>query len=158
MRTIIAVDPGTSESAFVFLRSDMRIFSSGMVPNDQMREAIDAAAGVNTIACEQIESFGMPVGREVFETVRWTGRFEQTALDNGMDWKMIPRRAVKLHLCQDSKAKDSNIRQALIDKYGGKAATKKGGSLYGISKHLWAALAVGVTYLETSDQIQPATK
>ena len=56
---------------------------------------------------------------------------------------------MKLQLCRDSRAKDANIRQALIDRYGGPGAIKKGGPLYKVSKDAWAALAVGVTYWET---------
>ncbi len=35
---------------------------------------------------------------------------------------MLPRRAVKLELCADSRAKDANIRQALLDRFGGSTA------------------------------------
>ena len=51
-------------------------------------------------------------------------------------------------LCKNNRAKDKNIRQALIDRFGpGKAAigTKKApGPLYGLKSHLWSALAVAV--------------
>jgi hypothetical protein len=40
------------------------------------------------------------------------------------------------------RAKDANIRQALIDKLGAVGTKKAPGPLYGISGHLWAALAV----------------
>lgn len=33
----------------------------------------------------------------------------------------IPRLKVKVHLCHDSRAKDANIRQAILDRFGGKA-------------------------------------
>ena len=56
---------------------------------------------------------------------------------------------VKGQICRDSRAKDSNVRQALIDRYGGPSTVKKGGVLHGVSKDVWAALAVGVTYWET---------
>ncbi len=62
---------------------------------------------------------------------------------------MLPRRAVKLALCGDSRAKDANIRQALIDRFGGSAAVGRKaapGPLYGISRDVWSALAIAVTY------------
>ena len=62
----------------------------------------------------------------------------------------IPRRAVKLHLCRTSTAKDTNIRQAIIDLYGGPITAignkKNPGPLYGIHKDMWAALALALTW------------
>lgn len=62
----------------------------------------------------------------------------------------IFRRDIKLHLCNSVRAKDANIRQALIDRYGGKEKAigkkKSPGPLYGIKSHMWAALALAVTY------------
>ena len=34
-----------------------------------------------------------------------------------------------------------------LDLYGGKGATKKGQPLHGVSGDIWAALGVGITYL-----------
>ena len=57
---------------------------------------------------------------------------------------------MKLNLCGNPRAKDANIRQAIIDRFGGKAAaigTKKNpGPLYGVSGDVWAAIAVGLTW------------
>ena len=50
----------------------------------------------------------------------WAGRFAEAA--HRVPVVMLPRRAVKLALCGDSRAKDANIRQALIDRFGGSAA------------------------------------
>ena len=103
-----------------------------------------------TLVIEMVASYGMPVGTDIFETCVQIGRFEQA-------WKgetaRIFRREVKLHLCNNVRAKDSNVWQALVDRYGpGKAkavGTKKAqGPLYGVTKHARAALAVGVTYLD----------
>ena len=66
---------------------------------------------------------------------------------------------VKLHLCKDSRAKDANIRQALLDRFpatgGGKTpqiGTKaQPGPLYGIKSHLWAALGVAVTFADKQE-------
>jgi len=47
------------------------------------------------------------------------------------------------------KAKDANIRQALIDKLGPVGTKKSPGPLWGVKSHIWSALAVAVTALET---------
>jgi hypothetical protein len=93
------------------------------------------------------ESYGMAVGAEVFDTVLWAGRFAEAA--RRVPVVMLPRRAVKLALCGDSRAKDANIRQALLDRFGGSAAVGRKaapGPLYGISRDVWSALAIAVTY------------
>ena len=81
------------------------------------------------------------------DTVLWTGRFAEAA--QRVPVVLLPRRAVKLALCGDSRAKDANIRQALIDRFGGSAAVGRKaapGPLYGISRDVWSALAIAVTY------------
>src|SRR3990167_6090451 len=58
------------------------------------------------------------------------------------------------HLCHDSRAKDGNIRAALIDRFGpgkdraiGRKATP--GPLFGVSSDVWSALAIAVTFTDT---------
>jgi hypothetical protein len=53
-----------------------------------------------------------------------------------------------MNLCNSMKAKDSNIRQALIDRFGEVGVKKAPGWFYGFKKDVWAAYAVGVTYLD----------
>ena len=62
---------------------------------------------------------------------------------------------MKLALCGSARAKDANVRQAIIDRFagvGGKAVavgTKKNpGPLYGISNHKWSALALCITWID----------
>ena len=101
----------------------------------------------DVVVIEKVESYGMAVGAEVFDTVLWAGRFAEAA--HRVPVVMLPRRAVKLALCGDSRAKDANIRQALIDRFGGSAAIGRKaapGPLYGISRDVWSALAIAVTY------------
>lgn len=93
-----------------------------------------------------IQSFGMPVGNEVFETIRWVGVFCECAIP---PCELVFRKDIKIHLCGSMRAKDANIRQALIDKLGPQGTKKAPGPTYGVSKHAWAALAVAVFARET---------
>ena len=86
----------------------------------------------------------MPVGREVFETVRFSGRLQQLFIDSKIPCRFIHRREIKLFFCNSMKAKDANIRQALIDKFGSPGTKKNPGFLYGVKKDIWSALAIAV--------------
>lgn len=160
MKAILAIDPGNEESAFVLYSPGMQI-RFGKLPNKELLTEIDNTPdrtfmhGVSELVCviERIESYGMAVGREVFETCFWIGRFMERwhiATSDTCEAQLLSRRAVKLHLCNSAKAKDGNVRQALIDRFGGKAIAiggkKKPGPLYGVSGDVWSALAVAVTY------------
>ncbi len=98
-----------------------------------------------------IACYGMPVGAETFETCVWIGRFIEAA---NTDPALVFRKDVKMHLCHTMRAKDANIRQALLDLFpatgGGKTpqvgTKKQPGPLFGVKSHAWAALAVAVTF------------
>lgn len=148
MSALLAIDPGTTHSGLVVFMGG-RPKESAVVPNGEVLDWIrDWRCPV---ACEMIASYGMAVGKEVFETCLWIGRFIQAAGPDRV--RLVYRKDVKLHLCGSPRAKDANIRQALIDRYGGKAeaigTVKKPGPLYGVKSHAWAALAVAVTAAET---------
>lgn len=156
---ILAIDPGPVQSAVVWF-VDGDVLDGFIWKNEAVGARIVVAAheNVDAIAIEWVESFGMPVGKDVFETVAWSGRFWELAEQRRCEVARVPRREVKLHLCNSARAKDANIRQALIDKFGPgkeKAIGKKAspGPLYGIKSHLWAALAVAVTCAETRDVV-----
>lgn len=146
---VLAIDPGPTQSAWVLL-VDGKPQHFATVSNDHMVGFLKALQPDIHVVIEKVESFGMAVGAEVFETVFWSGRFAEAA--RHVPVSRIGRKAVKLHLCGSMRAKDPNIRQALIDRYGGPDAIGRKaapGPLYGISGDVWAALAVAVTY---SDQ------
>jgi len=149
---ILAIDPGTTQSAYVVYR-DGKVLEKGIVENEDMLDVIYQHGARAHVVCEWIESYGMAVGAEVFHTCRWVGRFQevQSSCDPLV---LMPRREVKMHLCNSARAKDANIRQALIDRFGGSREVAIGtkarpGPLYGISSHCWAALAVAVTFADT---------
>lgn len=149
---LIALDPGPVSTGFVVC-DGLQIKRSGCMANDELAAALfPLFTTADTLAIEMIASYGMPVGREVFETCVWIGRFmEQWVAPE--DVQLVYRKDVKMHLCGSPRAKDANIRQALIDLYeptgGGKTpqiGTKaKPGPLFGVSTHAWPALGVAVT-------------
>jgi hypothetical protein len=152
---LLAIDPGTEQSGWCVIQFG-RVAESGVAPNQLLLGKVLGWKGA--LAMEMVSSYGMPVGREVFETVLWIGRFQQ-AYEYPEVARLIYRRDVKLYLCGSPKAKDANIRQALLDMFprtgGGKTpqvGTKsKPGPLHGVSSHAWAALAVGVTALNLKE-------
>lgn len=116
---VLAIDPGNTDSAWVLYDPDTRhLLGFGKEPSDAV---IGRLAGTECaiLVVEMIAGYGMPVGREVFETCVWIGRYIQAYLG---DHALLYRRDVKLHLCGNCQAKDGNIRQALIDKFGGSKA------------------------------------
>lgn len=129
--------------------------ASGVMPNEEMLAYVQRSHWkVNgcRLAVEMIASFGMPVGREVFETCVWIGRFKQ-AWHAPDAVELVYRKDVKMHLCGTTRAKDANVRQALLDMFprtgGGKTpqvGTKgQPGPLFGVSSHAWPALGVAIT-------------
>ena len=150
---VLAIDPGNTESALVLYDADARVVL-GHAKHDNETALVDLRSRTAELrdahlAIEMIASYGMAVGAEVFETCVWIGRFVQAWWPR--PWTKVYRREVKAEVCGDSRAKDANIRQALIDRFGpGKEraiGTKRSpGPLYGISADQWSALAVAVTF------------
>lgn len=149
--SVLAIDPGYTQSAVVLLQGD-RPFVSFIDDNATVLAWLRRASIHDSpLVIEQVQSYGMAVGKEVFETCVWSGRFWEAWSPRAVH--QLPRREVKLHLCGQARAKDPNVRQALIDRYGpgkeaaiGRKATP--GPLYGIKSDLWAALAVAVTWAD----------
>lgn len=165
MSTILALDPGTTETGWV-LFDGRRVTSSGVQRNPELLARL-AVLQLNAdhLAIEMIASYGMPVGREVFETCVWIGRFQQ-AWKTPEAARLVYRKDVKMHLCGTPRAKDPNVRQALIDLFlptGGGATPQIGtkampGPLYGVSSHAWPALGVAVTVAHQLGQLKVETQ
>ena len=150
---ILAIDPGNERSAYV-LYEHGTILAFDTTTNKVILERMPEfkAEYIDEMAIEMIASYGMSVGKSIFDTCVWIGRFIQRW--DPKPWSKVYRHDVKMHLCHSMKAKDGNVRQALIDLYppsgGGKCpqigTVKQKGPLYGVSGDVWSALAVAVTF------------
>lgn len=154
---ILAIDPGPVESAFV-VWDGIRLHDFGKRPNADVRQRLmsfmDAQRGA-PVVCEKIASYGMAVGASVFHTCFWTGRFWEMAEFSEAPFHLVERLKVKMHLCHQAKAKDGNIRQALIDRLGAPGTKREPGATYGVSKDVWAALALAVTWYDLNCSPNP---
>ena len=150
-KRVLAIDPGPKRSAWI-VWDGTRIFHAEIDLNENLLFLLDNKhCQADYMVIEQIKSYGMTVSDSIFDTVFWSGRFCQ-AWNKWGPWERIPRMTVKMHLCHNSRAKDSNIRTALIDRFGGKekAIGKKvnPGICYGIKADMWSSLALGITWLD----------
>lgn len=147
---VLGVDPGTTESAWCILDTDKkRPVAFAKEANERVqRSLIKGKHKYDHLVIEMVACYGMAVGASTFTTVLWVGRFiEQLACGDAEKYTLIYRKKdVCMELCNNSKAKDSNIRRALLDIYGEQGTKKKPGPLYGISQDIWSALAVAHTY------------
>jgi hypothetical protein len=157
MSRLLAIDPGCEESAWVLYDTGAQLPLRWVKePNAAVANRLGAFSDVFPQRCviEMIASYGMAVGKEVFETCVWIGRFMECWADTTMPPELVYRREVKLHMCASVRAKDANIRQAIIDRYGPGKERAVGlkaspGPLYGFKADCWQALALAITAAET---------
>ncbi len=152
---ILAIDPGNIESGWCLINDDYSIVYKGKCLNEKLLEYIHGN-DINHIVIEMVASYGMAVGQTIFDTCVWVGRFKQVAITCGIHNSLMYRKDVKMNLCGQTRAKDTNIRQALIDRFsypqhaakGGKGTIKDQGFFFGFKSDIWAAYAIAVTYLD----------
>ena len=149
---VLAIDPGNRQSAWCMIDGEtLKPLSFGKEENQVVLDAVQHLS-YDRIVIERVASYGMAVGRDVFETCEWVGRFTQAAR---VPPDYVYRQEEKLHICGDSRAKEANIRRALIDRFAqhdmknGKGTKKNPDWFYGFSADVWQAYAVAVTYVET---------
>lgn len=155
---ILAIDPGNTESAYCLIEEDTyKPIEFGKVNNNDLiikLTSIIEHYNIYALAIEMVASYGMPVGKEVFETCVWIGRFYENTIRYVGDIEYIYRKEVTTNLCNSVRAKDSNVRQALIDRFAkhdfknGKGVKKNPDWFYGFKADVWSSYAVGVTYLD----------
>lgn len=158
---IFAIDPGNVYSAFAVMDEwpdeDYHLLEFGKLENKKCMEIMLDWLGKkyapDRVVIERIQSYGMAVGAEVFETCEWIGRFAQEA-ERFCPVEYVYRKDEKLYICGELRAKDANVRAALIerfakfDKKNGRGTKKQPDYFYGVKADIWSSIAVAVTYLD----------
>ncbi len=121
---VIAVDPGTTMSGWCLIENGLPV-DWGWHPNEQVktmlakitRDARFSDQEEPLLVIESIAFYGRAVGKDVFRTVWWSGRFVEA---HGGMYVEMPRTDVKMALLGQAKGTDAEIRAAVQDIYGGK--------------------------------------
>ena len=149
---ILAIDAGNTYSGVAIVElPEFRLVWFDKLPNEEIYDSIKNYKR-DEVALEMVACYGMPVGRDVFETCVWIGRFIEQLKGHKISY--VYRKDEKMCLCGSLKAKDSNIRQALINRYAkhdfktGKGTKKNPDVFYGVANDVWSAIAVAVTHYE----------
>ncbi len=151
---IIGIDPGPKIQTIVMF-DGTRVNECLDVGIDEAIKYLQAHSECLQV-CEWIDCYGMPVGSEVFRTVFNIGRMFHAVTANGGIMRLIPRRDIKLALCNNGRAKDPNVRRALLELLGPVGTVKNPGPCYGVANHRWSALAaavVGVQCERTKNEV-----
>lgn len=147
--TWLGIDPGPRDCGYVLLRGNT-VVGAGIAPPDELADALrnrtTCGLIVDAVACERITPYGV-TGASVAETAEVYGQLREAARVAALPFRGLYRATVKSAICGTAKANDSNVREALLRRWGGDTAIgkkKAPGPLYGIRSHAWAALAVAV--------------
>lgn len=151
---IFAIDPGCAQSAYCMMDRDAVPMHFDKVPNEDLILILrNYAKSLTAVVIERVASYGMPVGREVFETCEWIGRYTQVAVDLKLPVEYVFRQEEKLAICKSPKATDATIRKALIDRFArhdlktGKGTKAAPDFFYGFRADCWMAFATGLVHL-----------
>jgi len=158
---IVGIDGGLKQSAYVIYDNiNQLIIEKAIVPNKMLLnliwgERIDG----DYFVIEEIQGYGNAVGNTIFDTVKWNGRFIEALDQTDKKWFEIKRTKVKSILCHNAHAKDSNVRTEIINRMGdykfgktGKGTKKNPGKLYGVSRDMFAALAIAIAWGELKEE------
>ncbi len=162
MSSVLAIDPGSEQSGYVVYDGE-KLLCFGLASNTDVVHGLSSLirgyqhepTKISHLAIEFPRARGMLASNDLFVTCRWVGRFAQKYYECSpyAPVTFVDRKDVKMCICESPRAKDTNIRQALIDRWGGKAKAiglkATPGPLYGVKKDIWSALAVAVTWWET---------
>ena len=156
---VLAIDPGTTQSAFTLYDSDEhKLVEFGKINNEELlRKLIDFRLHTEYLAIEGMQNYGSCVGKSTFTTCIWIGRYLQRWEDIGGVSKIIYRRQVKAWITPGIKSNDSKIRTALIEMFPKTGLDSKGnpssigikknpGPLYGVTKDVWSSTAIALTF------------
>lgn len=151
---ILCLDVGTKDSGFCLVDFETyKPLKFGKINNEELLSIVKNE-NYDVLVYEEFQCYGMPIGSSTIISITWNGRYIQSALDRRKDTKSILRREEKIEICGSMRAKDTNIRHALIDRFAkhdfnsGKGTKANPDWFYGFKADVWSAYAIAVTYID----------
>ena len=161
MNFVIGIDPANKYTAYVVCEAEsMQPLYFGREENKKaLTEILEYALecksrGSVVIGIEGMQSYGQPVGTATFETCYWIGNLQCHFNLYQIPHQLIFRTEEKMAICKQTRAKDSNIRAALVDLFApyasnhGKGTKDEPSIFYGFKKDIWQAFAIAYTLRE----------
>ena len=97
---VFSIDPGNMQSGWCIVDGEtMKPQDFGKTDNDELLDSFERLIRVyqvDVVIIEMVACYGMPVGREVFETCVWIGRFTEKAKQLQKDVQYITRTASEI--------------------------------------------------------------
>lgn len=158
MSRVLSLDPGNEHTGFVLADSETRRpLEFDKIPNRELADMmLNGTLKFDEFVTERMESMGTLIGRTVLESCEWVGRFSQIAESLGLEVNYVYRHEEKIHICGDSRAKDANIRRALIDRFAktanGKGTKKEPDFFFQFRSDIWSAYAILTCYLDRKEE------
>lgn len=156
---ILAIDGGTTQSGYCRMTDDFKLVDFGKIDNEDLL-IIVMSGEYDKLVYEQFQSYNMPIGQSTIRSVEWNGRFAQAAFARGKPYGFLYRKDEKMHFCNTVKAKDANIRRALIERFAkfdfktGRGTKNNRDYFYGVSNDAWTAIAIATIAIETPETIK----
>jgi hypothetical protein len=158
--TILSIDPGPKESAYIRVLPNFKHIEKGKVNNEMLLNALrrnQFGQGITVI--EELIAYDR-CGREISDTAFQAGRMAEAAVE----YRLISRAKVRGHLCGRG-GTDSKVITALIERFEPEIYNHwdenknlmsrakmvndaKQGFFHGFQEDIWQAYALGVTYID----------
>jgi len=153
---LLAIDSGNIQSAYIIFDTfENRVVKKNLLQNEEFLLKLKDLQ-FDEVAIEKIVSLGMPIGNTTIDTIFFNGRLHEFFLNNFFlkpNW--YTRMDIRMHLCLTTRAKDGNVRAALINRFGEPSTKKLSHNIYNeledkiyFGTHFWSCLAVAMYHLE----------
>lgn len=151
---VFAIDPGNVNSAYCIMDDQYNLLEFKKADNREIMEImLSKLDEIDEVCIERMMNYSTNVGKTVYETCEWIGRFTQEA-EKKATVDYLYRKDEKMYLCGTMSANDTMIRRALIDRFAkkdlrnGRGSKKDPDFFYGVSHDVWSAIAIACVELD----------
>lgn len=147
MQIILSIDPGTTQSGWVFTDEDLNILGFGKDFNEYVEHLVYDTVPLHRVVIERIQLYGGS-GKTTERTCEEIGRLSMLADLRQIQTAFILRSEEKKTLHAKN---DAEMRKALIQRFArfdfknGKGKRDHKDTFYGFAADMWQAYAVAVT-------------